>query len=185
MVLVVMPRMHMMSRRMFQLAIQAQPKVLIYRLSKDCFVQLAQKESQLVVADQQHFKFQQQINALHAEVQRLHSQLDTTREQELAAAVAADLNHILDDPDQLPAEADQLMSSLKTDAPESERELPAKLRQLQKQLRKKEEEMKERDLAMQQLLKGADRIEELQRVTLAQLAHAQSEVCVVLCPCWC
>lgn len=152
-------------------------------------MQLAQKESQLAVADQQHVQFEQQIRALraelgqqHAEVQSLQSQLEVAKEQEMAASVAADLDHILDDPDQLPAEAHQLMSSLRRDTPDSQRELPAKLQQLQKQLRRKEEEMKERDVAMQQLLRGADRIEEVQRATLAQLVDAQSEVSILSLP---
>lgn len=112
----------------------------------------------------------------HAEVQSLQSQLEAAKERELAASVAADLAQILDDPDQLPVEAHQLISSLRKDAPDSERGLHARLQQLQKQLHSKEEQMKERDLAMQQLLRGADRIEEVQRATLAQLADAQSEV---------
>ena len=94
----------------------------------------------------------------------------------MASSVAADLDRILDDPDQLPVEAHQLMSSLRRDAPNLDHDLPAQLRQLRKQLQRKEEEMKERDAAMQQLLRGADRIEDVQRSTLAQLADAQSEV---------
>ena len=94
----------------------------------------------------------------------------------MASSVAADLDCILDDPDQLPVEAHQLMSSLRREAPNLGHDLPAQLRQLRKQLQRKEEEMKERDAAMQQLLRGADRIEDVQRSTLAQLADAQSEV---------
>lgn len=146
-------------------------------------MQLAQKEAQLAATDQQHVQSEQQVQALraeliqqHAEVHSLQSQLEAARERETAASVAADLDRILDDPDQLPVEAHQLMSSLQRDAPESQRELPAKLQQLQKQLQRKEEEMQERDATMQQLLRGADRIEDVQRSTLAQLADAQSEV---------
>lgn len=146
-------------------------------------MQLAQKASQLAAADQQHVHFEQQIEALraeltqqHAEVYSLQSQLEAVNEREMAASVAADLDRVLDDPDQLPAEAHQLMSSLRREVPASDLELPAKLRQLQQQLQRKEEEMKERDSAMQQLLRGADRIEDVQKATLAQLADAQSEV---------
>lgn len=103
-------------------------------------------------------------------------QLEAAKERETAASVAADLDRILDDPDQLPVEAHQLMSSLRREAHDSESELSAKLQQLQQQLQRKEEEMREHDAAMQQLLRGADRIEEVQRSTLAQLADAQSEV---------
>ena len=117
-----------------------------------------------------------ELSQQHAEVQSLQLQLEAAKERETASSVAADLDRILDDPDQLPVEAHQLMSSLRRDAPDSERELPAQLRQLQKQLQRKEEEMKERDAAMEQLLRGANRIEDVQRSTLEQLADAQSEV---------
>ena len=146
-------------------------------------LQLAEKESQLSVADRRHVQFEQQISALHAELSQqraevtaLQAQLEAVSEREMAASVAADLDQILDDPDQLPAEAHQLMSSLRRETPGIDRELPAKLHQLQKQLQKKEEEMRERDSTMQQLLRGADRIEDVQKATLVQLADAESEV---------
>lgn len=146
-------------------------------------LQLAQRESQLKVAEQQRVRFEQEISALHAElsqqhaeVQSLQDQLEVANEREMVSSVAADLDHLLDDPDQLPAEAHQLMSSLRREPAQSDEDLPAKLQQLQKQLQRKEEEMRERNSAMQQLLRGADRIEEVQRDTLRQLADAQSEV---------
>jgi len=146
-------------------------------------LQLAQRESQLEIAEQQNVRFEREISALHAElsqqhaeVQSLQAQLEAVNEREMASSVAADLDHLLDDPDQLPAEAHRLMSSLRREPAQSDEDLPAKLQQLQKQLQRKEEEMKNRDLAMQQLLRGADRIEDVQRDTLRQLADAQSEV---------
>ena len=154
-------------------------------------MQLAQKETELAVADQHQDEFEQQISALHAELSQQHaevrslrSQLEAANEREMAASVAADLDHILDDPDQLPAEIHQLMSSLRQEGADSERGLPAKLQHLQRQLQKKDEEMQQRDATMQQLLRGADRIEDVQKETLAQLADAQSQVfpCFFSCP---
>lgn len=146
-------------------------------------LQLAQRESQLKVAEQQHVRFEREISALHAElsqqhaeVQSLQAQLEVVSEREMASSVGADLDHLLDDPDQLPAEAHWLMSSLRREPGQSDEGLPAQLQQLQKQLQRKEEEGRERDSAMQQLLRGADRIEDVQRDTLRQLADAQSEV---------
>ena len=155
-------------------------------------MQLSQRESQLAKANQRHVQFEQQITALraeltqqHAEAHSLQAQLEAVNERELASSVAADLDHLLDDPDQLPAEVHQLMSSLRRDSKQSDIDLQAKLQQLQKQLQKKEEEMKERDSAMQQLLRGADRIEDVQRSTLQQLTNAQSEVIEVHCATCC
>ncbi len=146
-------------------------------------LQLAQRESQLKVAKQQRVRFEREISALHAElsqqhaeVQSLQAQVEVVSEREMASSVAADLDHLLDDPDQLPAEAHRLMSSLRREPGQSDEDLPAQLQQLQKQLQRKEEEGRERDSAMQQLLRGADRIEDVQRDTLRQLADAQSEV---------
>ncbi|DBB05674.1 TPA: hypothetical protein ACH3X1_012287 [Trebouxia sp. C0004] len=150
--------------------------------TNEVVAQLAQRESQLGVAKQQHVRFEQEISALraelsqqHAEVQSLQAQLGVVNEREMASLVAADLDHLQDDPDQLPAEARQLMSSLRRGPAQSGEHLPAKLQQLQKQLQRNEEEMRGRDAAMQQLLRGADRIEVVQRDTLRQLADAQSE----------
>jgi uncharacterized membrane protein YccC len=137
----------------------------------------------LEIAEQQNVRFEREISALHAElsqqhaeVQSLQAQLEAVNEREMASSVAADLDHLLDDPDQLPAEAHQLMSSLRREPGQSDEDLPAQLQQLQKQLQRKEEEGRECDSAMQQLLRGADRIEDVQRDTLRQLADAQSEV---------
>jgi len=137
----------------------------------------------LEIAEQQNVRFEREISALHAElsqqhaeVQSLQAQLEAVNEREMASSVAADLDHLLDDPDQLPAEAHRLMSSLRREPGQSDEDLPAQLQQLQKQLQRKEEEGRERDSAMQQLLRGADRIEDVQRDTLRQLADAQSEV---------
>ena len=154
-----------------------------WSLTVTCGLQLAQRESQLEVADQQHVRFKREISALHtelsqqhAEVQSLQAQLEVVSEREMASSVAADLDHLLDDPNQLPAEAHQLMSSLRRESAQSDEDLPAKLQHLQKQLQRKEEEMRDRDSAMQQLLRGADRIEDVQKDTLRQLADAQSKV---------
>jgi len=157
--------------------------VEIWVLTVTSGLQLAQRESQLEIAEQQNVRFEREISALHAElsqqhaeVQSLQAQLEVVSEREMASSVAADLDHLLDDPDQLPAEAHQLMSSLRREPAQSDEDLPAKLQQLQKQLQRKEEEMRDRDAAMQQLLRGADRIEDVQRDTLRQLADAQSAV---------
>lgn len=118
-----------------------------------------------------------ELSQQHAEVQSLQTQLEAVNEREMASSVAAGLDHLLDDPDHMPAEVHQLMSSLQRgSAKQSNEGLPARLQQLQKQLQRQEEEMKGRDLAMQQLLRGSDRIEDVQRDTLKQLADAQSEV---------
>ncbi|KAA6428913.1 MAG: hypothetical protein FRX49_01023 [Trebouxia sp. A1-2] len=150
--------------------------------TNEVVAQLAQRESQLEVAEQQRVRFEREISALHAElsqqhaeVQSLQAQLEVVNEREMASSLAADLDHLLDDPDQLPAEAHQLMSSLQRDPAQSDQDLPAKLQQLQKQLHRMEEDMRDRDAAMQQLLRGADRIEDVQRDTFRQLADAQSE----------
>ncbi|KAL0022870.1 hypothetical protein WJX77_001841 [Trebouxia sp. C0004] len=86
--------------------------------TNEVVAQLAQRESQLGVAKQQHVRFEQEISALRAELSQQHAE---------------------------------------------------------KQLQRNEEEMRGRDAAMQQLLRGADRIEVVQRDTLRQLADAQSE----------
>ena len=146
-------------------------------------MQLAQKEAQLAIANQLHIHDEQRLSMLHAELAQQHAELkslqielESAKERETAASVAADLDDLLDDPDQMPAEVHQLMSSLRRESPRQETDLPAQLQKLQQQLQRKEAETQERDAAMQQLLRGADRIEVVQRDTLKQLAESQSEV---------
>ena len=145
--------------------------------------QLAQKEAQLLIANQLHSDDVQRISTLradlaqqHTELNSLQNQLEAAKEREMASSVAADLDNLLDDPDQMPAEVQQLMSSLRREQHQPMADVPAKLQHLQQQLQRKETEMQERDAAMQQLLRGADRIEDVQKETLKQLSDSQSEV---------
>ena len=146
-------------------------------------LQLAQKEAQLAIANQLHSDDVQRISMLraelaqqHAELKSLQTQLEAAKERESAPSVAADLDDLLDDPDQMPAEVHQLMSSLRREQDQPVADLAGKLQHMQQQLQRKEAEMQERDAAMQQLLRGADRIEDVQKQTLKQLSDSQSEV---------
>ena len=69
------------------------------------------------------------------------------------------------------------MSSLQREDPANpDREASGQLQKLRKQLQVRGEELQQRDSAMQQLLRGAERIEEAQKATLRQLATTQLEV---------
>ena len=69
------------------------------------------------------------------------------------------------------------MSSLQREGPANpDQEASGQLQRLRRQVQVKGEELQQRDTAMQQLLRGAERIEEAQKTTLQQLARAQLEV---------
>lgn len=107
----------------------------------------------------------------------LQAELDSLKESQDESALVNDLDRLLSDPDHLPLEAEQLMSSLRREAPANpDQEAPGQLQKLRRQLQVQEEELQKRDSAMQQLLRGAERIEEAQKNTLQQLANAQIEV---------
>ena len=147
-------------------------------------MQLAERESQLADASHRQALSDQEISQLRAEladqntvVQTLQAELASFKESQDESALVNDLDRLLSDPDHLPLEAEQLMSSLRRGAPANpDHEPPGQLQKLRRQLQVREEELQKRDSAMQQLLRGAERIEEAQKNTLQQLATAQIEV---------
>lgn len=110
-------------------------------------------------------------------MQSMQEKVDGLEESQAESALVNDLDRLLSDPDHLPLEAEELMSSLRREAPANpDREASGQLQKLRKQLQAREEELRERNSAMQQLLRGAERIEQAQKDTLQQLADAQNEV---------
>ena len=147
-------------------------------------MQLAERESQLEGASHRQALTDDHIQQLHAElaskeaiIETMQAEVDSLKETQAESALVDDLDRLLSDPGHLPLEAEQLMSSLRREAPVNpDQEASGQLQKLRNQLQLREEELQKRDLAMQQLLRGAERIEEAQKGTLQQLANAQIKV---------
>lgn len=149
-----------------------------------CVMQLAERDSQLSAASQRQAASDHHIRQLHAEladkgaaIQTMQAKVEGLEESQAESALVDDLDRLLSDPDHLPLEAEELMSSLRREVPANpDWEASGQLQRLRKQLQAREEELQKRDSAMQQLLRGAERIEEAQMDTLQRLAEAQTQV---------